>query len=340
MGKIPLTNAELIKALFLQKRNFGNNEIAESEQTIIANEWDKIYEYFLAFQEWHNTPNWYHYIGFLVYCGVSIIEIYNLYDGKNKNEFGRNLVEKIKTHKNALKELSCEQDNDGNYSFDLSYDKNKDRDTIRKILLLFNIEFIVQQYDKIQKITKTKEDNNFIIKFPFKLFKNEDWDVEHIDSQTPNEKDQNEWLEIAKEDLLDESNKELTDKINDFLSNENSQNKFEDLYKEICSLSGEVDNDEEAKDSVGNLTLLNADINRSYGNSLFQTKRRIIIEKDMEGKFIPICTKHVFLKYFDKKGTSRTKWGEYDITNYQNHIGTVLRDFLIIENQQRGDSDE
>jgi hypothetical protein len=112
------------------------------------------------------------------------------------------------------------------------------------------------------------------------------------------------------------------------------------LYKKICQISGEVENDEETKNSIGNLTLLNADINRSYGNALFPTKRRIIIEKDMEGKFIPICTKHVFLKYFDKKGTSRTKWGAEDIQNYQNHIGTILKDFLTIKEQQGGQNNE
>ena len=174
MGKIPLTNAELIKALFLQKRNFGSNEIAESQQIIIANEWDKIeysfqneefwwflnkgendmparieflfdliceiekqnnksvfeieygtdkyttfryfnakfsndmtfdkvkkewdkiHDYYLAFQEWYNTPVWYHYIGFLIYCKISVIVIYNLYKGKNKEDFTKALIKEIK----------------------------------------------------------------------------------------------------------------------------------------------------------------------------------------------------------------------------------------------------
>ncbi len=48
----------------------------------------------------------------------------------------------------------------------------------------------------------------------------------------------------------------------------------------------------------------------------------------MEGKFIPICTKNVFLKYFDKKGTLRTKWSNDDINNYQNFIGDILYQFL------------
>ena len=43
LGKIPLTNAELIKALFLQKRSpLANDKIAELKQLEIAGEWDRI----------------------------------------------------------------------------------------------------------------------------------------------------------------------------------------------------------------------------------------------------------------------------------------------------------
>src|SRR6202012_1103570 len=42
LGKIPLTNAELIKALFLQERNFGKSEAARLMQLEIAQEWDHI----------------------------------------------------------------------------------------------------------------------------------------------------------------------------------------------------------------------------------------------------------------------------------------------------------
>jgi uncharacterized protein with ParB-like and HNH nuclease domain len=47
-GKIPLTNAELIKALFLKKTNFGNPDIVKEDEKIrlkqleIASEWDRI----------------------------------------------------------------------------------------------------------------------------------------------------------------------------------------------------------------------------------------------------------------------------------------------------------
>ncbi|MBK8448728.1 MAG: DUF262 domain-containing protein [Saprospiraceae bacterium] len=44
LGKISLTNSELIKALFLQEGNFGadKNELAKLRQLEIANEWDRI----------------------------------------------------------------------------------------------------------------------------------------------------------------------------------------------------------------------------------------------------------------------------------------------------------
>lgn len=399
MGKIPLTNAELIKALFLQNR--GN--ISDSQQTIIANEWDKIeyafqneefwwflnksqndiparieflfdliceiekqkdkpifeskygtdkyttfryfndkfsndmtfeqvkeewdkiHEYFLAFQEWYNTPIWYHYIGFLIDCNVSVIEIYNLYSNKGKDIFTKNLKDGIKKcikkyeHKKEV--IYCEKDDNKNWGFTLSY--GKDDKTIRKLLLLFNIEFINKQYIKIAQENKTQEDDNFIIKFPFKLFKQKEKDIEHIASQTPKEND-SEWLKVAKEDLDNKLDEQLKTDIDAFINQTDKNILWTDLLNRISKKSEEDELDEESKNGIGNLTLLNSDINRSYGNGFFFKKRSKIIKYDMEGKFIPICTKHVFLKYFDKKGTSRTKWGKDDIQNYQNHIGEIL----------------
>jgi len=396
MGKIPLTNAELIKALFLQKRNFGNDDIAELRQIEISKEWDemeyalqeddfwgylnknentiparieflfdlirnvakqedkdfdekygtdkdvtfryfntkftekdksfnvlediweKVKDYFNALKEWFYSPVWYHYTGFLIYCGVDILEIYNLYKGKTKKEFTESLIGRIRKEFSCKEESKYEKSGE-QYKFDLSYKDNEDKGIIRKLLLLFNIEFIVQQHEEIMDENKEEDEDYFIIKFPFELFKKEKWDIEHIDPQTPNPEDQIQWLKTEKEDLKDEINKDpkLSADIENFIQNEKlNEDKFKDLCSRISSLK--------QNDSIGNLTLLNADINRSYGNSQFQTKRNVIIVKDMEGKFIPICTKHVFLKYFDKEGTSRTEWGKEDIQNYQNHIGHIL----------------
>jgi uncharacterized protein with ParB-like and HNH nuclease domain len=408
MGKIPLTNSELIKALFLQKRNFEDKEIAELRQIEIASEWDRmeysfqnddfwwflnkgkndiparieflldlickiainkdesiikkigtdkhatfryfynkfsngisianvvkewndIKDYFLAFEEWYEKPIWYHYIGFLIYCGNDISDIYDLYRNTTKEAFTQKLKNSIKSR---FEKVKCEKmTNDESvetFNIELEF-SNKNKPKIRELLLLYNLQFIINQHENILD----KNNAETYLKFPFKIFKEENWDVEHIDSFTSNTltsyEIQKEWLNISFNDLKKINNNidpDLESRINDFTSNTESNIEFSELRNEIIKLAGEVVNDEDVKNGIGNLTLLNADINRSYGNSLFPTKRRVIIEKDNEGKFIPICTKHVFLKYFDKHGISLPNWKEEDIINYQNNIGEILSFFL------------
>ncbi|MNY51466.1 hypothetical protein D3C86_1870550 [compost metagenome] len=71
---------------------------------------------------------------------------------------------------------------------------------------------------------------------------------------------------------------------------------------------------------------MDAGTNRGYGNALFSTKRREIIEKDKEGTFVPICTKNVFFKYFD--GNLRSNWTVEDIDAYRKTIEETLKDLL------------
>ncbi|MDN5291000.1 MAG: hypothetical protein PWQ06_1239 [Anaerophaga sp.] len=408
MGKIPLTNSELIKALFLQKRNFEDKEIAELRQIEIASEWDRmeytfqnddfwwflnkdkndiparieflldlickiainkdesiikkigtdkhatfryfynkfsngisiedvvkewndIKDYFLAFEEWYEKPIWYHYIGFLIYCGNDISDIYDLYRNTTKERFTQKLKNSIKSR---FEKVKCEKmtNNESVETFNIELEfSNKNKPKIRELLLLYNLQFIINQHENILD----KNNAETYLKFPFKIFKEENWDVEHIDSFTSNTltsyEIQKEWLNISFNDLKKINNNidpDLESRINDFTSNTESNIEFSELRNEIIKLAGEVVNNEDVKNGIGNLTLLNADINRSYGNSLFPTKRRVIIEKDNEGKFIPICTKHVFLKYFDKHGISLPNWKEEDIINYQNNIGEILSFFL------------
>ncbi|MDR2408791.1 MAG: DUF262 domain-containing protein [Bacteroidales bacterium] len=412
MGKIPLTNAELIKALFLQEKNFGDKETANLRKVSIAKEWDdieyafgnedfwwfinkeqndaparieflfdiicdiekqqnpklkdeigtdeyatfrlfynkfnridsdsdsdkdkdndKIFkevekqwndvkDYFLAFEEWYNHPVWYHYIGFLIYAGYKIIDIYKLYKDKTKDTF----TQELKTAIKKVLNVSYTKTNDI-YNIDLKYDNNKDK--VRKTLLLYNIQYLVNQYTSQNK----QNDSAVFIKFPFKLFKNEQWDIEHVDSYTTNsikdKKTANDWLEAAKEDLENNIDEELLQTIDEFIDGEDF-GQFNDLWNKIIKIAGENENDEEHKNSIGNLTLLDSGTNRGYGNALFPTKRRIIIEKDSKGTFIPICTKNVFLKNFTKKRVLLSKWTEEDIAYYQNHIALILEDFLTI----------
>ncbi|WP_310991476.1 DUF262 domain-containing protein [Aequorivita marina] len=420
LGKIPLTNSELIKALFLQERFFGTNnkdnenEIGRLKQLEIANEWDRIEntlqdddfwwflnkgenripariefifdlicevekkrnpeiikiigtdkdatfrlfyqklenvndfetlnntwklikEYYLTLQEWYNNPVLYHYIGFLIVCGESIVNI-KLFT--EKDFITSEVIQTKKGIEASLKKRIAKQFekirwksiNEETPFLDLSYKNNKD--VIREVLLLFNLQYIIQQSKSRVVLTK----------FPFKAFKEvmdengnkTSWDVEHIDSFNTStirdEKTKVEWLKTALIDL-DIVDEEFKSKINTFIDNPKAGLDFEGLYNEIIIIAGESENDEDTKNNIGNLTLLDAGTNRGYGNALFPTKRRKIIEKDTLGVFIPICTKNLFLKYFDTKGTSRTKWTSEDIVNYRGVIEETLKDFLPLKPQ-------
>ncbi|MBK5262418.1 MAG: DUF1524 domain-containing protein, partial [Peptostreptococcaceae bacterium] len=123
----------------------------------------------------------------------------------------------------------------------------------------------------------------------------------------------------------------LLDQIRLFLEHSNSAIPFPALYRKITELVGEDSHESEMKDNIGNLALLDVETNRSYGNSLFIKKRRIIIERDANGEFIPVCTKNVFLKYFDAKGISPNRWTENDMKDHQNYMGKTLDVFLTFK---------
>jgi hypothetical protein len=74
--------------------------------------------------------------------------------------------------------------------------------------------------------------------------------------------------------------------------------------------------------------MLDADTNRSYGNSVFSVKRRTILQKDKDGVFIPQCTKNVFLKYYNTDVEQISLWSKVDREAYLKNIKSVLAEYL------------
>lgn len=300
--------------------------------TFVDNQWNEIKKNFAAYEDWYNDSVWFHYVGFLIWCGVSINTIFNEYADKPKNQFTNTLIRLIKEQLSAKAILEYSDadglrikttDDKGN----INYEKVTYKDTgalIRKLLLLYNIEYLVQKKESYTR-------------FPFKLFKDENWDIEHIDSQTLNElndkRAQDAWIlgTISDiEDLFSDSDEpilteEEKNKLNAYVAQKNADqdqfNKLKDIIEEKVK---ETRNSSEIKDCIGNLTLLSSKINRSYGNAIFPQKRKEIIEKESEGRFVPICTKNVFLKNFNSGITKSVYWTENDIQVYTADIIRVL----------------
>jgi hypothetical protein len=210
---------------------------------------------------------------------------------------------------------------------------------IQRLLLLYNIEYIVRQCNN----------KHLVYKFPFKSFKEGTWDVEHIDSYTENglsdKPSQEKWLESSERALFMlerewkalkipgnsgelENLRNRIKKYREEEAKDRSDDVFQELYDQIQKIFEEDENDEELKNNIGNLTLLDSSTNRGYGNALFRSKREIIIKKDREGIFIPMGTKNVFLKYFDDEGLSPASWSKTDIEKYRRNIADTLAKFL------------
>ena len=59
--------------------------------------WNEIKEYFLTLKELYLNSLYYHYVGFLIYCGKSTVaDIYSLYHNNTKIEFEKKLKNHIK----------------------------------------------------------------------------------------------------------------------------------------------------------------------------------------------------------------------------------------------------
>ena len=327
---------------------FHTGENAERVKTC----WAKVKNYFQTFQEWYNDLELYHYVGYLVYWGEKLDVLFKLWNGNNtsKEDFISSLKEKIKDKIKNCNDLSKQYEIDG-----------PDKKTCKSLLLLHNIQTVINQNNQL----KAKEEYKLAVfyKFPFHIFKNEEWDVEHIDSNTTNGldnvKDQKEWLKYSVLGAV--MNDELKEKIKSFIQEKDSRFSFEELANEIEELypSSSWTNPEHDKNMVWNFVLLDAGTNRGYGNSIFPAKRRCIIGKD-QGKtyiidddlnvtredgiiaFIPPVTKNVFLKYYNTNVDNLREWNENDATAYKQNILVTLQEFGVKDsyNNQNTENNE
>lgn len=387
IGKIELTNAELIKALFLKTWPYESEQkLLEAKQIQISNEWDSIentlqndsFWYFIndnkknyinrieyifdiikdnldnkkeirhTFNEYYNDffensennikfiidSKWqevknimyifnyfyndlelFHLIGFIMCFNIKSIKyiIYEYNKANTKDDFRKLIKNKIYDNNNKLTLNNIEY---------------KDKDIIKKILLLFNIIIIIK--------------NKSVIKFPFDEFKKKSWDIEHIHSQVTEEditrKDK--WCEMIKDFFyidIDKENykenddyKEICKQIDEYIKKyeqSKNNNDFNELFKFVTDYFKFDDNFGNIN-SIGNLALLDSETNRAYKNAWFPFKRKTILEKDSKGYFIPIATKNVFTKVYSSALTNLFHWSDEDADAYQKEIEKTIKEYF------------
>ena len=224
--------------------------------------------------------------------------------------------------------------------------KYKDKGECTPMLLLFNIQRIIILNRNMNKRSETQIFN----KFPFYLYKLEKWNVEHIASNTDNDlsntEEQKEWLKTF---LLDNSISDKNKKdITDFVKGNDEKKEFNDIRQtleeeQMNSVKKEERLDDMQKNQIWNFCLLDEHTNKSYGNSIFPVKRRIIMGKEMGKKyilddelkestvpnvvaFVPNCTKDAFIKAYTASATSHREWTITDAESYRTEMYDCLKD--------------
>jgi len=290
--------------------------------------WQKVKEVYQTFIYWYENSSIYHYVGYLIYNGVSIHTIYKDCKGKTKSDTI-----------NYLQTLIGDKLLNYNKSDIDSFLKDDNYKECKRILLFFNIETSIKQ--QINQNSKVKNlDNLTYYRFPFDLFKLNDWDIEHVGSKTENPlhevKDKIVWLSYIPGISCDDKNwpnlKKRAEELYKTLKDKNKDdgNQFKGLYSDIVDVIQKNEND--SKDTLDNLALLDFGTNRGYGNALFPTKRKTIIENDMNGVFIPICTKNLFLKYYSSNDESNSQWkNSWEDSDRKAYLNTIHEtiDFIL-----------
>lgn len=165
------------------------------------------------------------------------------------------------------------------------------------------------------------------------------WSLEHIHAQNAEAltrvEQWKEWLDCHREaladlpDIDDAQRADLLGRIDEVLSGDVTQQIFSDLEHEITAVFSP--NDEQDGGDVHlitNLALLDSRDNSSLSNSVFEVKRRRMITRDKAGSYIPVCTRNVFLKYYTEVVGQAHFWSARDRSAYLAAIQEVVHPYL------------
>ena len=297
-------------------------EKLEKEDSYLERLWRDVKDLYSMIVDWYHDHKAYHYIGYLTQMGLKVQSICALI---SENDTKAQFIDKLrsKISEGEIRKLHYSE-KDGFYKLSKG-EKSKELyggEEVRSLLLLYNIELCLRE--------------GSTERFPFETLQIEGekriiWDIEHIDSQTPREiqskKEQNVWLEATREALGSKIAQELGDRITKYISQESSeQENFEALREKLQELAEEKE--DAYSQSIGNLALLDAGTNRSYGNSLFINKRAELQKREQQGQFIPQGTKIAFMKYFSGSRLALDKWSTEDKCAHEVYIYDLVKDYI------------
>ena len=327
--------------------------------------WSLISDVYHVLEEWFEDSKLYHYTGYLMAVENKRIIVGSLlndwYERPNRGAFVQKLEERMKTSLNGIRDYARDQSVQGQQPktiLDVVYDSDgcPAKANCKRLLLLHNVLTVIQ-LGEFMADNALYRGQRVYYKFPFNLYKREDWEIEHVDPHTDNamekRKDQIDWLMGTYPYMSDQ----IKERIISFCGENPNNEEFSNLRDECSALVEQgiehLENDE--KNMIWNFVLLDGGTNSSYGNSLFPAKRRTIMFKEQGVKlknfrfsdpdangvrkvewdeepatspFVPLCTKQVFLQYYSSTGVSPLVWSKNDAQSYYDNMKKVLQRFL------------
>ena len=263
--------------------------------------WKDCRAYFVRIMDLYKNPYTYHYIGYLTYTegNNKIDDWVKVYKESGLKGCIEQLKSKVRESISGLGDLEK-----------ITY-SDTSKATLRKIFILHNIQTILIHYETIKKANLGLRFS--YEQFPFELLYSQRWDIEHIASQTENPltkiQDCKDWIASVRAD-------------------------YSEIFVQRPDLNNEIvpsaeKNSPQNKDGSRNLALLDSHTNRSYHNSLYKRKRKIILaasnidnqNNEYQVTYIPRCTLNVFLKTYNT-GLD-VKLGEWTQDDYDKYLGDL-----------------
>ena len=291
--------------------------------------WERIYTIFGLISEWYEDQELYHYVGYLMCTEPSkritlLRKLLKQAKTCTAPEFKASLRRKIgkKIEAICLNELSYEE---------------RPAD-IHWVLLLHNIH---------QHIFTSEQ-----IRFPFDLYTEEKWSLEHIYAQQsePLRKREEqigfieEHIATFRQDAFgdDKETSSLIAELEGIRSKIQEPEKteservslFENALELITAFEVKHMGDTGSLHGLQNLCLLSRGVNSALSNRTFARKREVMREIVMTAtqEYIPMATRRVFLKYYSASPKDNAYWRREDAEAYMEHIRSVCKHYTSPSN--------
>lgn len=270
---------------------------------------------------WFQDRYLYHRIGYLIQIHDSIQDLIDLSRSQTHSTFREALVDRTRKR------------------LDLTADKvsllryGKDNSKSTHVLLLMNVETVLGSTDIGSR-------------FSFHAYV-DNWSLEHIHAQNSaafeKETERRDWLREHKK-KVEESHwppdqradvDEIIDKINAHLAmadGNTDERSFDWIFRGVLALFSApgTDTTDEDMHGLGNLALLQRDLNSKLNNAVFALKREQVIALDQDGAYILPCTRNVFLKYYTAAADPQISlWGPQDLRDYLTALIAKVEPFLL-----------